>query len=29
MIMADPQTPAGTRSRTEVLSQLIAASGKG
>jgi len=29
MIMTDPQTPAGTRSRTEVLSQLIAASGKG
>ena len=29
MIMADPQTPAGTRSRAEVLSELIAASGKG
>jgi hypothetical protein len=29
MIMSDPQTPAGTRSRTEVLSELIAASGKG
>ena len=29
MIIADPQTPAGTRSRAEVLSELIAASGKG
>ena len=29
MIMADPQTPAGTRSRAEVLSELIAASNKG
>jgi len=29
MIVTDPQTPAGTRSRAEVLSQLIAASGKG
>ncbi len=29
IIMADPQTPAGTRSRAEVLSELIAASGKG
>ena len=29
MIATDPQTPAGTRSRAEVLSQLIAASGKG
>ena len=29
MIMSDPQTPAGTRSRTEVLSELIAASSKG
>ena len=29
MIMSDPQTPAGTRSRIQVLSQLIAASGKG
>jgi hypothetical protein len=28
-IMSDPQTPAGTRSRTQVLSELIAASGKG
>jgi len=28
-IMSDPQTPAGTRSRTGVLSELIAASGKG
>ncbi len=28
-IMSDPQTPAGTRSRTEVLSELIAAGGKG
>ncbi len=29
MIMADPQTPAGTRSRAEVLSELIAANNKG
>lgn len=29
MIMADPQTPAGTRSRAAVLSELIAASNKG
>jgi hypothetical protein len=29
MIMTDPQTPAGTRSRAQVLSELIAASGKG
>jgi hypothetical protein len=29
MIMTDPQTPAGARSRAEVLSELIAASGKG
>jgi hypothetical protein len=29
MIMIDPQTPAGTRSRVGVLSELIAASGKG
>jgi hypothetical protein len=29
MIMTDPLTPAGTRSRAEVLSELIAASGKG
>ena len=29
MIMTDPQTPAGTRSRAEVLSELIAASSKG
>jgi hypothetical protein len=29
MIMTDPQTPAGTRSRAEVLSELIASSGKG
>ena len=29
MIMADPQTPAGTRSRAQVLSELIAASNKG
>jgi len=29
MIIADPQTPAGARSRAEVLSELIAASGKG
>ena len=29
MIVTDPQTPAGTRSRAEVLGELIAASGKG
>ncbi len=29
MIAADPQTPPGTRSRAEVLNDLIAASGKG
>jgi hypothetical protein len=29
MIMTDPQTPAGARSRAQVLSELIAASGKG
>jgi len=29
MIMTDPQTPPGTRSRAEVLSELIASSGKG
>ena len=29
MLMADPQTPAGTRSRAQILSQLIAANGKG
>ena len=29
MITADAQTPAATRSRVEVLSELIAASGKG
>ncbi|MFZ0528782.1 MAG: tetratricopeptide repeat protein [Xanthobacteraceae bacterium] len=29
MIMADPQTPAGTRSRAQVLTELIAASNKG
>lgn len=29
VIMTDPQTPAGTRSRAEVLSELIAESGKG
>ena len=29
MIMADPQTPTGVRSRAEVLSELIAASNKG
>lgn len=28
-IMNDPQTPAGTRSRAEVLSELLASSGKG
>jgi hypothetical protein len=29
MMMADPETPSGTRSRAEVLSELIAANGKG
>ena len=29
MIMTDPETPSGARSRAEVLSELIAASGKG
>jgi hypothetical protein len=29
MIMTDPQTPAGTRSRAQVLNELIASSGKG
>jgi hypothetical protein len=29
MLMADPQTPSGTRSRAAVLSELIAASNKG
>jgi len=29
MIMGDPQSPSGTRSRAEVLSELIAANGKG
>jgi hypothetical protein len=29
MIMTDPQTPPGARSRAQVLSELIAASGKG
>jgi hypothetical protein len=29
MIIADPQSPSGTRSRAEVLSELIAAGGKG
>jgi len=29
MIVTDPQTPPGTRSRAEVLSELIASSGKG
>jgi hypothetical protein len=29
MIVTDPQTPAGARSRAQVLSELIAASGKG
>ena len=29
MIIADPQTPAGARSRAEILGELIAASGKG
>jgi len=29
MIMTDPQTPSSTRSRVEILSELITASGKG
>jgi hypothetical protein len=29
MIISDPQTPEATRSRAEVLGELIAASGKG
>lgn len=29
MMMTDPETPAGTRSRAEILSELIAANGKG
>ena len=29
MMMADPETPPGTRSRAQVLSELIAANGKG
>jgi hypothetical protein len=29
MLMADPQTPSGARSRAAVLSELIAASNKG
>ena len=29
MLMSDPATPAGTRSRAQILSELIAASGKG
>ncbi len=29
LIMTDPQTPSGTRSRAQVLSELIAANGKG
>jgi hypothetical protein len=29
MMITDPETPAGTRSRAEVLSELIAANGKG
>jgi hypothetical protein len=29
MIMSDPQTPPGPRSRAEMLSELIAASAKG
>jgi hypothetical protein len=29
LILADPQTPVGTRSRAAVLSELLAASGKG
>ena len=29
MIITDPQTPQGTRTRADMLSELIAASGKG
>jgi hypothetical protein len=29
MLMSDPGTPAGTRSRAQILSELIAANGKG
>ncbi|HML08093.1 MAG TPA: tetratricopeptide repeat protein [Xanthobacteraceae bacterium] len=29
MIMTDPQTPSGTRSRAEILSELVIAGGKG
>jgi len=29
MMMSDPGTPAGTRSRAEILSELVAANGKG
>ncbi|MGB6537414.1 MAG: tetratricopeptide repeat protein [Xanthobacteraceae bacterium] len=29
MIMSDPETPAGARSRAQILSELIAATGKG
>jgi hypothetical protein len=29
MIIADPETPSGTRTRAEILSELVAASGKG
>jgi hypothetical protein len=29
MIMTDPQTPSGARSRAEILSELLAANGKG
>jgi hypothetical protein len=29
MLMTDPQAPSGTRSRAEILSELIAANGKG
>jgi hypothetical protein len=29
MIITDPQTPAGARSRAEMLGELIAAGGKG
>ena len=29
MMMSDPSTPSGTRSRAEILSELIAANGKG
>jgi hypothetical protein len=29
MLMADPQTPSGVRSRAAVLSELVAANNKG